>query len=314
MMNSEIKDGIWPVMVTPFDEGMNVVYDTVDHIVDFYYNNGCAGVFATCLTSEVADLSYDEILELVKATVKSASGRLQVVGGAILFENVERQIELVKHVYDCGAHAVVVAASQLCGKNDSVDTFKANITKLMDETGDIPLGMYECPFPYHRILSPETYLWLAKTGRFVFHKDTCCNIDGIKEKLTLSAGTKMKFFNAHCATLLDSLACGGNGYCGVGTNYYPEIFSWLFENYNSADPALVKKVYDFAKDSESYYDLCDAYPATAKELLKNRGIDIEDYCRIKTGKLDKIACEQLQQLAEKIVHIRESFNTYCCAV
>jgi 4-hydroxy-tetrahydrodipicolinate synthase len=164
------------------------------------------------------------------------------------------------------------------------------------------------------VLSAEAYGWLASTGRFVFHKDTSCNIDAIKDKLTRSADTTMKFFNAHSATFLGSLELGGNGYCGVGTNYYPEIFCWLFQNYRSGDPETVARAFDFVKKSESYFDLCNAYPATAKELLKCRGIDIENYCRIKTGKLDSAAVSEIKELAAKIEVMRELLNSFCCTV
>lgn len=313
-MTNEIKNGIWPVMVTPFDADKNIVYSSLNSIVDFYVDNGCDGIFATCMTSEVPVLSTDEIIRLVGQTVDIAASRIQVVAGAIIFESLEKQAELIKRLYDTGADAVVVAASQICGKSDSEDVFKANIAKLLNMTGDIPLGMYESPYPYHRILSADTYGHLASTERFVFHKDTSCNINAINAKLERSRDTEMKFFNAHCATLLDSLRSGAHGYCGVGTNYYPEFFVWLYENYNTAAPSLVEKVYSFLKDSEKCCDLCNAYPATAKSVLKLRGVDIEYYCKIRPNLPDQEAMDKLRELVDAIYGIRDMLDMECLCV
>ena len=49
--------------------------------------------------------------------------------------------------------------------------------KLLDLTGSVRLGLYECPKPYHRLLSAEALAWAASTGRFYFHKDTCCKLE-----------------------------------------------------------------------------------------------------------------------------------------
>jgi 4-hydroxy-tetrahydrodipicolinate synthase len=45
------------------------------------------------------------------------------------------------------------------------------------------LGLYECPDPYKRVLSPALLSWAAQSNRFVFHKDTCCTTDQIRKKI-----------------------------------------------------------------------------------------------------------------------------------
>ena len=109
-------------------------------------------------------------------------------------------------------------------------------------TGKVPLGVYECPKPYHRLLSPETLQWTAATGRFFFLKDTCCSIAGgpdwihitgagINSKLeALKAinSPHFKFFNANMATLLRSIQMGANGFCGIAANCYPDVIGTLW--------------------------------------------------------------------------------------
>lgn len=111
---------------------------------------------------------------------------------------------------------------------------------LLDLTDDVPMGLYECPRPYHRLLDGDTLKWCAGTGRFLFHKDTCCNtnvsfvywaahatmqppwpltrrpfarLQGIMEKLdaltTLPKNTPFRFYNANVATIHFSTVKGG---------------------------------------------------------------------------------------------------------
>ena len=311
-MIDRINDGVWSVMVTPFDSNGNIEYNALGGIIEFYINSGLSGIFSTCLTSEVANLSSEEIIELSHRTVVHTNGRVGVVAGGILFDSLDKQAELIKKVYQTGVDAVVVTASQLASQGCDDNAFKASVTKIMETTGDIPLGMYECPYPSHKTLSPDLYAWLAQTGRFVFHKDTSCDIREISQKISETRNSSLKFFNANCQTLLESLKIGGNGYCGVGTNYYPELYSWLFRNYADAEPSVVEKVFDFIKSSEKYFDICNAYPATAKAILNIRGLDIQTYCRIRTGNLNDIAIAQLKQFADNIERIKEDILSCSC--
>lgn len=105
--------------------------------------------------------------------------------------------------------AVVVLANQLAEEVEDDGVWKSNVQKLLDLTGDVSLGLYECPKPYHRLLSPEILGWCAGTGRFKFHKDTCCRTEPIKQKLKVVAGTSFGFYNANVATLRMSILAGG---------------------------------------------------------------------------------------------------------
>eukprot|EP01047_Picozoa_sp_COSAG01_P107682 COSAG01_NODE_36674_length_514_cov_0.686747_1_plen_92_part_10 len=77
------------------------------------------------------------------------------------------------------------------------------------------------PVPYKRTVSPSLLAWCAKSGRFIFHKDTCCNTEEIEAKLQAVAslgarGAGFRFYNANVETLLFSNARGGAGFSGAG--------------------------------------------------------------------------------------------------
>ena len=63
------------------------------------------------------------------------------------------------------------------------------------------------------VFSGTLLAWCASTGRFLFHKDTCCVTGPIKDKLAaikaLGPATSFSFYNANVATLRFSLQAGG---------------------------------------------------------------------------------------------------------
>ena len=91
--------------------------------------------------------------------------------------------------------------TRLAKENESDEVWLENLKKLLEMIPkDVPLGFYECPYPYKRIISPELLKWCADTGRFYFIKDTSCDIENMKAKLEVIKGTNLKLFNANCVS------------------------------------------------------------------------------------------------------------------
>ena len=62
----EIKNGVWPVMITPFTEDNKIDYTAVQGIIDWYADHQVTGIFAVCQSSEMFFLSKEERYELAK--------------------------------------------------------------------------------------------------------------------------------------------------------------------------------------------------------------------------------------------------------
>jgi 4-hydroxy-tetrahydrodipicolinate synthase len=158
------------------------------------------------------------------------------------------------------------------GADDSA--WQAAAAKLLELTGDVPLGLYECPVPYKRLLSPALIRWCAQSGRFTFHKDTCCRMKGISEKLDAVQGTPFMFYNANVETLLDSMRAGGKGFSGISANFYPHLHAWLTKSAqdakgtkaSEAETKKQERVQDFLSLAEA--TVCVNYPASAKAYLE----------------------------------------------
>ena len=116
--------------------------------------------------------------------------------------------------------------------NDGDDVWIKNAERVLNGiSSDIPLGIYECPMPYKRLLTPKIIDWCTSTKRFKFIKDTCCDPDVLAHRLEQLNGSGCKLFNANIQTLLYSLKKGAAGYSGIMANFHPNLIVWLYENY-----------------------------------------------------------------------------------
>src|SRR5215210_6937371 len=178
MNNSEKK--FVPVMITPFNLKAKVDFDAVSLLVDFYLAAGVKGFFANCLSSEMYSISEDERLELTRHIVKYVKGRVPVVATGSFGLTIEDKAEFTRRIYDTGIDAVILITGHYANVDDNDEKLLKNFDKMLKLTGNILMGMYECPAPYKRILSAEVFKTLLDTERFVYHKDTSIKLESVK--------------------------------------------------------------------------------------------------------------------------------------
>ena len=270
---------MWPVMVTPFDSRGAIDWAGYASLIDFYLRHGAAGLFAVCGSSEALQLTPAEMLALTARTLELVAGRVPVVAGALRKCEPEPLAEWVQRLWALGPAAVVLSPSVIVEPDEDDATLQDRIGAVTTLTGDIPLGIYEWPKPYRRLLSPDLLGWIARTGRFVFHKDTCSDIGWIEKKLRQIRGTPLKFFNANLATLVDSLLLGADGYCGIGANYAPEAFVRLCRH-TRGGTAQARRLQTRLLAVEDCLCRDMPYPRAAKELLALRGVSLGGASRV----------------------------------
>lgn len=179
-------------MITPFTEDNKIDYDAVLRIIEWYDKNGVDGIFAVCQSSEMFELSPQERVELAKFIINNTPKHMGVIASGHCAEKVEDQIREAQTVIDAGVDAYVFISNQFAKENESEDVAKKNIEYLLDHIDGDMFGVYECPAPYKRLLSPELLKWCAETEKFAFSKDTCCDLDQLEAKCKAVEGTGLK--------------------------------------------------------------------------------------------------------------------------
>ena len=281
----EIKNGVWPVMITPFTADNQIDYPAVKAIIDFYKDNGCAGVFAVCQSSEMFFLSKEERMELAKTCIDYCHelGLGVVVSGHVA-PAVEDQIIEAQQIIDMGADSYVFISNQFGAPEDSEEVVKERISYLLDHINGESFGIYECPYPYKRVISPELLKWIASTGKFAFLKDTCCSLEQLKAKCEAVKGTGLKIYNANGATLLESMRMGVAGYSGVMANFHPDMYAWLCNHFADEDKQeLVEDLMAYLGAASTIE--CQVYPINAKYHMNLVGVPMTLVSRTKDPEL-----------------------------
>ena len=268
-MTKEFPNGVYPVMLTPFTENNEVDYEALGKLVDWYIEKGVNGLFADCQSSEMFFLSLEERVKIGEFVKKHADGRVPVVTSGHISDSLEDQAKELTAIAGTGADAVILLTNRLAKENESDEVWLENLKKLLEMIPkDVPLGFYECPYPYKRIISPELLKWCADTGRFYFIKDTSCDIENMKAKLEVIKGTNLKLFNANTSTLLETLELGASGYSGVMANFHPELYVKLCNIYKE-NPSKARKIADFLTVASLIER--QVYPVNAKFYQKSIG-------------------------------------------
>lgn len=258
---AKIYNGCWPTMITPFTADNKIDYEAVKKLVDWYIMRGSTGIFAVCQSSEMFFLSEQEKLDLAKAVVEQAAGRIKVIASGHTSDDHAKQIDELGKMSETGVDAVVLVSNRFAKKEEGEDVFRKNAEDVFAQLPDVTFGLYECPYPYLRLLTDEFLGDCAKSGKLVFLKDVSCAREIQKRRVALVRGTNMSLFNANTATLLDSLIDGYDGYNGVMANCHIDLYVWLYNNFKK-EPELARELMDFLTLCGVIEARC--YPVSAK--------------------------------------------------
>lgn len=272
----EIQNGVWPVMITPFTEDNKIDYNQVLKLLEWYARQGVAGIFAVCQSSEMFFLTKQERYELAKFIISHVPKGMGVVASGHVAKTLKEQVEEAKAVIDAGVDSYVFISNQFAKEGESEDEAKKGIETLITQIPAESFGIYECPFPYKRVLSAELLKFCADTGKFSFLKDTCCDLSQLKAKTEAVKGTGLKIYNANAATLLESLKMGCAGYSGVMANFHPDLYVWLCNNY-AKEPGKAEEMQNFL-GAASLVE-CQVYPVNAKFHMRLEGLEMSVLCR-----------------------------------
>ncbi len=274
---NNIPDGVYPTMITPFNGDLTIDYKGLKKLIDWYAENGVAGLFAVAQSGAMFELSLQERVDLARRVREYAPKHIPVVASGHISDTLEAQVEELTAIADTGIDTLVLLTNRFAAPYEGDDIWKKNMSRLLEKLPDgVPLGLYECPTPYKRVLSDNLISWIVETGRFGFVKDTCCDPEMIKRRGTLTAGSSVKLFNANAPTLLMSMQNGYAGYSGIMTNFHPQLYSWLCNNWEK-EPEKAGELQSYLSIASLIEDF--GYPMNAKYALKTLGIPIGLTCR-----------------------------------
>ncbi|MGI6335754.1 MAG: dihydrodipicolinate synthase family protein [Eubacteriales bacterium] len=264
---------VFPVMLTPFREDGAIDDTALEALIGWYEAHGVDGLFAVCQSSEMFCLSLDERVSLARFVKEHA--HVPVVASGHISYAPDDQVKELTAIAATGVDAVILLTNRMCGQFEGTDAWRAALDRLLKRLPkEIPLGLYECPYPYKWVLSDDEIAYAAHTGRFRFIKDTCCDIERIRRRVKLLEGTPLRLFNANTATLLESVRAGADGYSGIMANIHPELYRKLIRAPYAENAEILQAALTMCALIER-----QCYPPCAKYYLQLEGLPITTVCR-----------------------------------
>lgn len=305
MENSQ--KGFIPVMLTPFLSNGNIDFPALTQLTEIYLQAGSSGLFANCLSSEMFELTGKERIQAIKHVIKVVNGAVPVVATGTFGGAIAEQADFVKEVSDAGVEAVIAITSLLADESESDEVFNDRVFDLLNQTDKIPLGFYECPVPYKRVLKPTQLADFVSTGRVIYHKDTCLELGQIKEKLKLTEGRAFGLYDAYIVHAVESLKAGASGLSCIQGNYFPELIVWLCDHYNDeAFKDEVQVVQQFLIDNMDV--MHNVYPVVSKYFLQKRGLNISTFTRRNVGSFTPSIVKEVETLFDDYTLLRNNLN------
>ncbi len=271
-------EGIIPVMLTPFTDDNVVDYPGLGNLIDWYIANGADALFAVCQSSEMQFLTLEERVELAKFVVDYTQKRIPVIASGHISDDLNAQIAELSAMAQTGIDALVLVTNHLDPDNQGTDAFKHHLDAILAALpSSMALGLYECPAPYRRLLSDEELMYCAASGRFRVLKDVSCDLPTVIRRVELVKETPMAIVNANAAIAWEAMQAGSKGFCGVFTNFHPDLYHWLYHHGAQHRDAAEQLAWFL---SLSAVTETIGYPKNAKIFHQKRGTFASVHCRV----------------------------------
>ncbi|PHN06275.1 dihydrodipicolinate synthase family protein [Flavilitoribacter nigricans] len=290
MKNQNRFRGIWPVLVTPYDKDLKIDVAAYRDILQWHLSFNPGGIYANCLSSEMFELDDEEKLLLIREAVETVNGKTPVAVTGNFGETIDDHISFCEKAADAGADIVMLTVPENYDNDQELETYFLTIA----EKTEMPLGLYECPFPRSYHLGLDLIRKLAESGRFFAFKETSCDLDKILAVIDSTRDTPLAFLQANIPYLLDSIRAGAQGSMNVVANWLPDLTIEVARRGEANDPTA-----DELNSVLCAMELAQRsfHPSGVKYLMKKRGLPIQALTRY-SRKLSKEEAHSIDTISK----------------
>lgn len=288
--------GVYPAMVTPFDENEQLDEKRLRALVNHLIERKVEGLYVTGSTGETFLMTPEERKRVVEITVEETKGRIPVIAhiGAI---GTRSSIELARHAEQAGADAISSVPPFYWGFSpDQIFGYYADITA----STSLPMIAYNVPMA---ALGFDLIKRLSTIDGLIGVKYTATShhdIARIKDEI----GKDFLVFSGADEMAMSGLAFGADGIIGSFYNALPEIWLALRDAVHSGDLAEAKRLQDIG-NAVIFFSLARNAHTCLKRALAWQGCDA-GYARRPIGGYIDAAAEA--KLKDEFRQLRDEKN------
>ncbi|MEY0075564.1 4-hydroxy-tetrahydrodipicolinate synthase [Providencia rettgeri] len=214
--NANYKDfltGSIVAVITPMDSAGRLDKASLKKLVDSHVESGTTAIVSVGTTGESATLTHKEHVDVVKATLELADGRIPIIAGAGANATAEA-ISLTNEFENSGVVACLTVTPYYNRPSQEglYQHFKA-----ISENTSLPQILYNVPSRTGCDMLPETVGRLAKLANIVAIKEATGNLARVHQIKEL-VDDDFVLLTGDDATALDFMQLGGKGVISVTSN------------------------------------------------------------------------------------------------
>lgn len=207
--------GTITALVTPFSRG-EIAFDDLAKLVAYQIKGGINGLVPVGTTGESPTLSHEEHMDVVRAVIEAARGRVPVIAGTGS-NSTHEAVELTRLAHAAGADAMLVVAPYY-NKPSQEGVFR-HYCSIADAT-DRPIVLYSIPGRCGIDIGVPVVERLVKRYKHVrWIKEAGGNIDRV-DQLKQALGADITVLSGDDALTLPFMAVGAEGVISVASNLY----------------------------------------------------------------------------------------------
>ena len=260
-------EGVFPAMLTPFDDNGKINEKMVRSIIEFGLDKGHNGVFPVSSVGEFIHMTPEECKRMMKITVDAVAGRIPVFAG-VSSSCTDMTLDYARYARDIGCSGVVCCPPIYYTATQPIIEKHYEI---LADTVDMPVVLYNIPL-FATPISYDVVKRLSARHNIVGMKDSSGNMVDVMhfmDKVRL-AGSDFSFMMGREELFFLALMAGAAGCMAVSAGIFPEIMVEIFKATGSGDLERAKKL---------QFNLCAVirlmfsppFPAGFKTAMELRG-------------------------------------------
>ena len=237
-MKPRTLTGAITALATPFRENA-VSFADLKKLVDHQLRSGIEGLVPVGTTGESPTLSHEEHMDVVRATIEFARGRVPVIAGTGSNSTAEA-LELTRLSDEAGADAVLVVAPYY--NKPSQEGLFRHYSAIAEAT-DLPIILYSIPSRCGvEIGVPLVERLRAKYSNVRWIKEAGGSVDRV-DQLKRAMGDDITVLSGDDSLTLAFMASGAEGVISVASNVVPREVTQLVRLVRRNDLARASKLH-----------------------------------------------------------------------
>ncbi|WP_339226906.1 4-hydroxy-tetrahydrodipicolinate synthase [Oceanobacillus sp. FSL K6-2867] len=218
--------GAYPVLITPMTQEQKIDWDGVKNNVNYFVDQGVAGIVINGSTGEFVSLSKEEKFQMVATVLEEVGGRIPVIVGTAA----ETTKETIEYTKQAEAHeaagALIIPPYYMKPKENEIYHHFKDVSSVTN----LPIMLYNNPFTSGVNMSTDLMFQIGKECENVrLIKESSGEIDKVRDLARKGKGDFEVFCGAE-ELVMESYFVGATGWISVAGNIVPKLVTDMYNH------------------------------------------------------------------------------------